>query len=111
MAVHDIAKYGEEACEYSGDLSTLKMVYKNISPLIAIDDDPIPLTAEDRNASVNEVIQLYKDGEITMTQAMEHTRLIGMAQDVTDVRTAMAKLDAMLENANNGSHVSIEFNS
>jgi len=109
-AVHDIAKYGEEACEYVGNLSTLKMVYKTIAPLITIDDDPIPLTSEDRNASVDEAIEFYRQGRITQSQALEHAKLIGLAQDVTDVRTAMVKLDAMLENSN-GQHVSIEFNS
>lgn len=93
--IEDIALNGTEG--YEGDLSTLKLVFKTISPFMDISDDPIELTEEDRNSSVDEAIQLYKDGKISHKQALDHARLIGVAQDITDVRDAMKKLDHMLE--------------
>ena len=97
--LEEVALHGKD--DFEGDLISLQLLVKQISPMIKLVDDQMKLpTGKNREESLDYVVVLLNDGQITSEQAIGYAKAIREAQSIFELKELEERLLALEQEDN-----------
>ena len=88
----EVARVGAEEANYTGDLKTLHIVAKLLSPAMDLKDDKRKITEGQREGANENINTLVFSGDISAIEAQEYLKAISAVKVISEMDEIMDRL-------------------